>query len=410
MNKTAMIALTAASAVISGAAAADESGIKISKWDAAPVFTGDGWEFKIGGRVQFDYSNVDTDVSGADWSATELRRLRLGVSGKFGDNLKYKVELNTDSSEDVNLEDGYLDWKPTGGHWSVKAGQFKTPNSLDEQTSSRFISVLERAAFTDAFQFNRRLGVALHTSGDKYTFMAGVFGDNVNEDAATEGFALAARATMTPIKTETQLVHVGASVRYRDAGDDQGDFRYRQRPVSHIPGRILSTGAIADSDVFVGAEAAGIFSRFWTAGEYGATFADCSAAAACADDPDFDGGYGEVGVFFGGVRTYKSGKFNRPRVDHPVTEGGAGALALVARYDAISLNDSAVNGGSYDSYILGADWWATKYTRLSLNLFKVDADLGASASGLDPNFAALVAANAPKEDVKGAIVRAQFDF
>ena len=87
--------------------------------------------------------SVDAGVSGAEWSEGELRRLRLHIAGKFGSNFKYKIELNTNSSGDVDVEDAYGQWAPTGGDWNIKAGQFKTPNSLDEQTSSRFISVLE---------------------------------------------------------------------------------------------------------------------------------------------------------------------------------------------------------------------------------------------------------------------------
>ena len=203
-------------------------------------------------------------------------------------------------------------------------------------------------------------------------------------------------------------------MRYRSIGDTQSDLRYRQRPVSHIPGRILSTGRIADSDLFVGAEAAAIFSNLWVAGEYGVTFADCSAAAlassACVDDPKLSGGYGEVGVVIGGKRGYKGGKFARTIVDNPVTKGGMGAVALVVRFDTIDLTDGGVNGGSYNSYTIGADWWATKYTHIGVNFFKVDAELGASTSGLDSNFAALVTTGAVEEDVKGVIFRAQFDF
>ena len=143
-------------------------------------------------------------------------------------------------------------------------------------------------------------------------------------------------------------------------------------------------------------------------------FADCSAAAiistACVSDPTLQGGYAEAGVIIGGKKTYKGGKFNRPKVDNPVTKGGMGALAFVARFDTIDLSDSGVIGGSFNSYILGADWWATKYTRLGVNVFKVDADLGSSTSGLDGAFAALVTAAVAMEDVKGVMLRAQFDF
>ncbi|NNE59172.1 MAG: hypothetical protein HKN36_13785 [Hellea sp.] len=362
---------------------------------------------KIGGRVQMDWSMVDADNANMDWNATELRRLRLGVSGKVGDDVKYKVELNTNSSEDVNVEDAYVQWSPKGGDWSVKLGQFKTHNSLDEQTSSRFISTLERAAFTDAFEFNRRLGLAVGTSGDNYTINAGVFGDNLSTSSAEEGHAISVRATFTPVNDDSALVHLGASARYRKQGDTQSDFRYRQRPVSHIPSRIISTGRVAESDVFYGVEAAAIMGQFWTSGEYGVLDANCNA---CASDPSFHGQYVEAGVFFGGQKTYKGGKFNRPKVDKPITDGGMGAFSVVARYDSLDLQDQSVNGGDLDSLVLGADWWPTKYTRIGVNYFDADANLGSSTSGLDAAFAALVTGGITEEEVSGFNLRAQFDF
>ena len=362
---------------------------------------------KISGRVMMDYNIVDADNANADWSASELRRLRLAVSGNVGSNVKYKAELNTNSSEDVNVEDAYVQWTPTESKFYVKLGQFKTQNSLDEQTSSRFMSALERSAFTDAFQFNRRLGLAVGTSGKNFTASAGIFGDNLSENAVEEGMAAAGRVTYTPIVQDGTLVHVGASARYRKTGGAQSDFRYRQRPFAHIPGRIISTGRVADKDIFLGVEAAAIMNRFWVAGEYGVLNASCDA---CADDPDFDGAYLEAGVFFGGQKTYKGGKFNRPKVENPITDGGMGAVSLIARYDTIDLTDDAVDGGDLDTFIIGADWWPTKYTRISANYFDGNANLGTSTSGLDSAFANLVNNGVSKEDASGFVMRAQFDF
>lgn len=407
--------LAAAGAIIAPAYAegsSEPAGV-ISKWDGGPVFSGDGWEFRVIGRAQFDYNFADADNAMVDWSGTELRRLRFGVQGKFGENVKYKFELNTDSTGEVVVEDAFMQWAPASNEWSIKVGQYKTPNSLDNETSSRFISTLERAAFVSAFELNRRLGAGVEYGGKTLRFSAGVFSENLEVLGSDQGYALAARAVAAPKLGENVQLHVGASVRYRDAGDAAADFRYRQRPYAHIPGRIISTGSIADKDTFVGAEAAVIAGPFWAAGEYARTFVNCSAAAelalACVDDPSIGGGYAEAGIFLGGAKGYKEGKFERPHVDNPVTKGGMGALALTARFDSIDLDASGVDGGSYNSYIIGADWWATRYTRLGVNLFKVDADLGSSTSGLDPAFAALIGV-VPDEDVTGVMVRAQFDF
>lgn len=362
---------------------------------------------KVSGRVMLDWSVVNADNANMDWNATELRRLRLGVSGKVGDTVKYKVELNTNSSEDVNVEDAYLQWAPSGSSFNVKLGQFKTHNSLDEQTSSRFITALERSSFTDAFEFNRRIGIAVNTSGDNYTLSAGVFGDNLSTSSPEEGRAASARATYNPIKDDDLLVHIGASARLRNVGDTQSDLRYRQRPVSHIPGRIISTGRIAEKDTFYGLEAAAIAGQFWAAGEYGVTNADCTT---CTSDPSFDGMYAEVGAFLGGAKTYKGGKFNRPKVDNPITDGGMGAFSIFARYDTLDLADTAINGGDIDSIVVGLDWWPTKNTRVGINYFDADANLGTSTSGLDSAFSALVSGSVTQESVSGFNMRVGFDF
>ena len=202
-------------------------------------------------------------------------------------------------------------------------------------------------------------------------------------------------------------VHLGASTRYRNQKEDS-DIRYRQRPYTHIPGRIISTGSFAGKDMFYGVEAGVISGGLFATGEYGITNAD---NAGVGDNADFSGGYAEAGVFFGGHKTYKGGKYNRPVVDNPVTDGGYGAVALVARYDTLDLANNAVNGGQLDSIVIGADWYPVKNARIGINYFNADADLGTSTSGLDAEFAALVSAHAvTTETVNGFVARLGFDF
>jgi phosphate-selective porin OprO/OprP len=56
----------------------------------------------------------------------------------------------------VDITDAYIEYDgPVIEPGFVRIGQFKTPNSLEEQTSARFITFMERAAFTDAFDFDR---------------------------------------------------------------------------------------------------------------------------------------------------------------------------------------------------------------------------------------------------------------
>jgi phosphate-selective porin OprO/OprP len=242
----------------------------------------------------------------------------------------------------------------------------------------------------------------------------GAFGGNVNSLGEDHQMTISTRFVLTPVNNTTSVAHLGLSGRLRDIGEKQGEFRYRQRPIAHVPGRFVSTGAIAEREVFVGAEAAAILGPFWTAGEYARAFVNCSpaaeAASRCASDPQLDGGYAEVGVVIGGRRTYKAGSFDRTEVSHSLWNRGLGALSLVARYDTLDLTKGLVDGGAYDAFIVGADWQLNKFIRLGINAFKTEVALGSRISGLDADIATYIQRGVDETDVKGVILRAQVDF
>jgi phosphate-selective porin OprO and OprP len=369
-------------------------GIAIFLAAIAMVISDTSWAtektLKVGGRVQVDYTTANIDTPDININDTEVRRARLNVSGKYGSKIKYKFEINKASGKSVKVEDAYIQFIPSNSKVKVKLGQFKTHNSLDEQTSSRFISTLERSAFTDAFAFDRRVGASVGTSGDNFTFDAGVFTTNLeNDGGADEGHAISARGTFNPIKTDQTLVHLGTSWRYRKKGETESDIRYRQRPFTHVaPNRIVDTGRFAGKDNFIGAEAAIIHNNLWASGEYAVLNVKGNDLN---ENADFSGFYGELGMFFGGKKTYKGGKFNRPKITNSLGKGGIGAVSLVARYDSLDLEDGPYSG-ELKTLAIGADWWPTQYTRLGINYFNADAEGGTA------------------ESANGLVTRLQFDF
>ena len=334
---------------------------------------------KVGGRLMLDYTIADFEDTDFKINNSEVRRARLFASGTYGDSIKYKMEFNKSTGDAIELTDAFIQFVPKNSKFKVKVGQFKTHNSLEEETSSRHISTLERGAYTDAFGLNRRIGVSVNTSGDNYGFDLGVFGTNVEaENGDEEGYALAGRGYFNPVKADDTIVHLGGSWRYRSQGDSEGEIRYRQRPYTHVASsRIIDTGRFADSDSFYAGEALVMKDNMWAAGEYSFLGANGSEDN---EDADFSGGYAEVGYVIGGRKTYKGGKFNRIKVDNPLGEGGYGAVALVARYDTLDLEDGPYLG-QLDTIVVGADWWPTKQTRLGLNFFNVEAEDGIAESG-----------------------------
>jgi phosphate-selective porin OprO/OprP len=361
---------------------------------SAPTYAQDDFTFKFGGRYMLDYTIADLENPDSKIRDEEIRRFRVKGSGNLTDKVKYKAEITIDPEDnELSFEDAYVEVKTGVGNWAVIVGQDNTTVSMAEQTSSLFSSVYERAAFTDAFGFSRRLGVIAKTKGDNYTFSAGVFSSNLEGSgggSTGNGKAASARATYNPIKTDDMTVHLGAYWRYRDKGDEENsNLRYRQRPFTHVaPSRIINTGRFAKSDQTFGVEAAATNGKYWTSGE--ASFLKAKGDGA-NPDANFGGYYGEVGAFFGGEKVYKGNKFNRPKVDKPFGKGGIGAFSVVARYDSIDLQDE-IYTGKLDTIVLGADWWPTRNTRFGINYFDADAENGSA------------------DKAEGVVIRAQFDL
>lgn len=362
---------------------------------------------KIGGRLMLDYTTADVNSPDISVTDNEVRRARLFASGKYGSAVSYKFEFNHTTGDGIELTDGFVKFKPKGQALSLKVGHFKTHNSLEEETSSRFTSTIARGAFTDTFSLNRRLGVSVGAAGDNYTLNLGVYGESINgSEFEKDGNAIAARASYLPYQDDDTLVHIGGSWRYRNNSDSlnpnvNDGLRYRQRPYAHVfnsentggilpSGRIVSTPRFAKSDNMFAIEGLAIHKNLWVAGEY--SLLNAKGAGTNANG-DFSGGYIEAGYVIGGKRAYKksSGAYDRTKVDNPLGEGGFGALSLVARYDTLDLQDGPYRG-KLDTVVIGADWMPTKQTRLRLNYFDSDATNGAA------------------ESANGFIARLGFDF
>jgi phosphate-selective porin OprO/OprP len=349
--------------------------IKI-KWEPAPAISSpDGkFEMNLRGRILVDSSWISDGDNTIDTKATEFRAARLGIEGKAWKTVKYKFEGDF-ADNNVDVKDAYLEWK-TGPGIKLTVGQFKTPNSLDEQSSSRHISVMERASFTDAFELARRIGVSVGMGGDNWTARIGGFRGSNGIDEENEGLEYAGRVTYSPKLYDVQN-HFGASFRARKTGD-LPNYRYRQRPHQHLsPTRFVNTDRIADKDFFYGAELGAIAGPFWAVAEYGGLKADTDDPVL--GDPTFTGGYAEVGYFLTGeTRGYKAdkGAWDRPKINNPVHEGGMGAWAITARYDTI---------GDQDTVIVGVNWYLNRHTRLMVNYnhSSIKNAFNVAANGID---------------------------
>jgi phosphate-selective porin OprO/OprP len=398
-----------AAAAAAQAAAANAGGSDLDlkvKWKGAPeLSSSDGkFKFKVRGRLMADYNGIDQDfdITGRpDVSAVELRRARLGVEGVVWYDVKYKFEVDF-AGDGTAIKDAYLAYagfKPKDwGIGEIRFGNQYVYNSMEEMTSSRFITFMERAAYQEAFFLDRQIGVAILAGSDHWSFQTGAYGatSETQGEFLQDQFAYSARATVAPINREVngvnQVLHFGVSGRHRDEPEnfrssDDGPvlgtepFRYRARVADlHLADRFIATPRIGESDDLLNLEAAFVWGSFSMQGEYAQLWVDTPGVLNTVD-PSYDGWYIDASWFITGeTRNYSGdeGIFDRIKVKRPVLwskgQGGWGAWQIAGRYDVVNLADenSVIPGcqfcGDQETWLFGLNWYINDYTRFMLNV------------------------------------------
>jgi phosphate-selective porin OprO and OprP len=399
-------AKAAAAAASASAAAASGGGggpldLKV-KWKGAPeLSSSDGkFKFKVRGRLNVDGYSIDQDepITGVpDVENVELRRARIGVEGVLFYDLGYKFEV--DFAGDVTaVKDAYLSY--TGLEWfDIVVGNFKHYNSLDVMMSANYITFMERGAYAEAFTLDRLIGLGLERKEKYWTASAGVFSSTPTGqqlDFFEDGTTFAARVTAAPINNEKSTLHLGASVRQRDAANEPRDgvtnplFRYRARGADfHAAERFVDTGNIGEEDTFWGLEGAIVYGPFSVQGEYTQNKVEIPVAIANVD-PTYTGWYADASFFLTGERRpYSDGVFQRVKVKNPIYggSGGWGAWQIAGRYDVLDLSDKAnaiaaagvvncAECGEQKTWLIGVNWYLNDYTRIMLNVNHSELDGG----------------------------------
>ena len=323
-----------------------------------------GWSFKPFGRFNIDAGVTDLpdSLGRSDGFGSEMRRMRLGVEGDIPGGFGYKAEVDFTGGA-AELTDAYVTYRDGG--LTLTAGQHNNFQGMEELTSSRWSTFIERAAFTDAFGFERRLGLSAQVSSGDVILQGGVFTDNI-EDLPSQNWSVDARAVYAPKLGDTQL-HFGGSVHMTDL-EAGSTVRYRQRPLVHFTSeRPLATPNIAASREWGGGLEAAFLSGRWHANAE--AFWQNVTVPGLAADPTFFGGFAEVGYYLteGDSRGYRSGKWERTRPARGVDAGGPGAWQINLRYDYLDLVDAGITGGQQDGYFASLIWVPTTYTRLTVN-------------------------------------------
>ena len=289
-------------------------------------------------------------------------------------------ELGVDfAGGDADVKDAYIEYLGEFDS-STKIGQFKEPFSLEELTSSRYITFMERA-LPNEFAPGRNIGVGVSHQGESWTAAYGLFGEAFDDDVdleGDEGWGVTGRVTYAPWQEDRQALHLGLALSQRSP-DDENEVKFNSRPESHITDvKYLDTDDIFDVDrvSLYGLEAALVLGPVSLQAEL--INAQVSRDAGL-ETLEFSGWY-VYGSWFltGESRIYKHKKGSFGRIN-PTTEDGAWELAL--RLSSLDLNDLDISGGEADQITLGINWYANPHIRYMLNYVTVDNDTSADATG-----------------------------
>ena len=384
-----------------------------------------GYKIWFDNRVQFDAAGFFGAPDYADpiGNGVSIRRARFAI--------KAQVDKNWYGEFDMDLADGLVELKDaivryTGiPNLELQAGNFKENFSIQRNSSSRYLLMIERPMVCSALAPSRHLGINAKYDNPWLWVSAGLFaqegaGEEERTNAADNnkdfgrgislldntGYSATAKVVFRPLcDLQNASLHIGAAYSYRTtktsmATGEWGTYRASARNSTSINRKkYLDTNNLKDYD----------FNNLWTVELAGHWEGLRYEAAYIGDNVhfketnltnDFGGWYVQAGyLLFGGKQRYdsKGAKYTRA-----IRGQKWGDLELCARYEYCNLNDTRANaketvyGGSAEAYTVGLNWWVTNNVRMQLNYQFNNNDR--YANGKDKLNVGLDAAGNPTKD------------
>jgi len=382
----------------------------------------------VSGMIQTDVNMFSQDANskvqfpkggtGADGTrnGVEFRRARIKVSGEAFDVTDYSIEVDFATSTTTSsaaIKDTYIGMKELPLVGNFRIGHFKEPFGLDQITSDRFVTFLERSVSDEgAIVPGRNWGFDFFnwSENERITGAIGMFATNMpdNQPKFQEndgGWATTMRMTFLPWYDEASqgrgLLHFGAAYSYRDVGYVAGvpNLSISAKPEAHLgPTVVTLAGAGAlppvNSEQLFGAEAAMVYGPLSFQSEYFMDVLDITGTGKV----QVNGCYAYVSYFLTGenrgynrrqgcfdrVKPFEN--FFRVRTGDGNIATGLGAWEIAYRYSMLDLNPVNVADGAVFDHTIGLNWYWNPYTRVMFNYVNshvVREKAGLSESNMD---------------------------
>ena len=366
------------------------------KYTTNLTFQSDDGQFKVkvGGRMHNHYTwwsaDSDFETAGADpEDGVIFRRARLYLAGTIYGNIDFKAQYDF-AGGDADFKDLYMEMRDIPRAGAIRVGQFYEPFGLEAQTSSNYISFVERSSGTGPIAPERSTGIMAHDvlDDETLTWCLGAYrlSDSDGDAVGDNAFSFTGRVTYLPWESEDRknLLHLGFAASIRNPDGDV--VSYAADPEARPSEDFLDTGIQAVEKVtLVGLEAATVRGPLSVQAEYMVAQND---GATGAEDFDVSHFYAMVSYFLTGEsRQYsrKKAVFSRvkPNENFTGSDGGIGAWEAAIRYSTTDFNDSSITGGEMDQVTLGLNWYLNPNVRVMTNVLLVDTKDIAGNAGID---------------------------
>jgi len=349
-----------------------DNGLKLSTADK-------NFETKIGTTIMADFAGMSEDSEvkerlGKLSSNAEFRRLRAYTSGTVFKDYVYKLQVDFAGGE-VGLRDAYAGIKNVPVLGLLRVGQFTAPFSLEDMTSSNYVTFMERS-LPYALSIHRQTGAGFNSTffDDRMTASASLFFNSDDNSAIPISNALNTAARVTGLvwrgdKADEKFLHLGAAYAFRNPSDKE-NFSYSSRPEIHLAPNFVDTGDFAGKYTnLLGLETALVYGPFSLQGEFIQSFVNL---AGTDDIGYFKGLYAYASYFLTGEhRAYdkKFGVFARtsPINNFSLKNKTWGAWEVAARYSYLDFCTQDISGGALSDMTVGVNWYLNSGMRVMLN-------------------------------------------
>lgn len=365
--------------------------------DGIVVFESDDQDYKLWFdlRVQADGSVFFGDTYNDIGNGVAIRRARWAFKAELTD--RWEAELDMDFADALaDLKDAFLLYKATP-RLDIKMGNFKERFSMEQNTSSRWLTFMERPAALRTIAPSRHIGLQFHYHRPYVVAVGGLHfqdvgdyevvqnrKDNNRDFGPNEGYSLTGKLTFIPYWHHIDRgLHFGVAGSYRTpkthgSGGRYPSLRYDSRSNNNINRKkYLDTNHMLHIDDYLlyNLEFAANYKSFRTQTEYiHSTVNRLDDAQGNPRESETFGGFYVMASYllFGGTQLYNNyqGEYTQP-----IQGKDWGDIELAVRYDYTDLNNKrgdnydnwGVMGGSGEGFTFALNYYAPKNVKLQLN-------------------------------------------